>query len=77
MEAEDEELDLKQKSYKQAVEDWIAAIKDEETLASCEHSVAEIDRWEAAGFREDELRNKAKAAKKDYEDALRLKFFSF
>jgi hypothetical protein len=37
--------------------------------------MSEVDRWEAAHFREDELRNQAKAAKKEYEAALRLKFF--
>jgi hypothetical protein len=36
----------------------------------------EIDRWEHAHFQEEELRNKAKAAKKDYEGALRFKFFA-
>ena len=77
MDAENVELDAKQRAYKAAVEEWIAGIKEEEALASVEHSVADIDRWEAAGFREDELRDKAKAAKKEYEDALREKFFSF
>jgi hypothetical protein len=77
VETEDVDLDLKQSEYKAAVEEWIAAIREEEELASGDHSVAEIDRWEAAGFREEELRQKAKAAKKEYEDALRLKFFSF
>jgi hypothetical protein len=41
------------------------------------HSVAEIDKWEAAHFKEDEIRHQVKAAKKDYEDALRQKFFGF
>lgn len=76
-EAENLDLDLKQNQYKAAIEEWIAGIKEEEALASGEHSVADVDRWEAAGFREEDLRKKAKAAKKEYEDALRLKFFSF
>jgi len=73
----DQELDQKQAAYKAAVEEWIAAIREEEALASGEHSVADIDRWEEAHFREEELRNKAMAAKKGYEDALREKFFGF
>jgi hypothetical protein len=77
MEVEDVELDQKQAAYKAAVEDWIAAIREEEALASGEHSVDDIDQWEEAGFRENELRDKAKEAKKEYEDALRLKFFGF
>ena len=77
MEVDDYELDGKQAAYKAAVEDWIAAIREEEALASGEHSVDNIDRWEAAHFREEELRNRAKAVKKNYVDALRLKFFGF
>ncbi|MFY9937953.1 MAG: hypothetical protein WAK33_13830 [Silvibacterium sp.] len=77
MKMEDSELDQKQNAYKAAVEAWIAGIKEEEALASGDHSVAEIDRWEEADFREEALRKKVKAAKKEYEDALRLKFFDF
>ncbi len=71
------ELDRMQAAYKAAVEEWIKAIRDEEALASVNHSIAEIDRWEGAHFREDELRNAVKAAKKQYEDALRERFFDF
>ncbi len=71
------ELDTLQAAYKAAVEEWIKAIREEEALASVNHSVAEVDQWEAAHFHEDDLRNAVKAAKKDYEDALRKKFFAF
>jgi hypothetical protein len=77
MEVEDSVLDQKQAAYKTVVEEWIAAIREEEALASGDHSVAEIDRWEEAHFREEKLRNRAKAAKKEYENALREKFFGF
>jgi hypothetical protein len=79
MEIEDEvaELDRLQAAYKGAVDEWRAAIREEEDLASVNHSVAEVDRWEGAHYREEELRSKAKAAKKEYEAALRLKFFGF
>jgi hypothetical protein len=69
------DLDELQSAYNAAVEEWIAAIRKEEALASVDHSVAEVDQWEQAHFHEDELRYKAKAAKKKYEDALRVKFF--
>ncbi len=46
-------------------------------LASVNHNVAEIDQWEAAHFKEDELRDLVLEAKKEYEDALRRKFFDF
>ncbi|HTY84681.1 MAG TPA: hypothetical protein VMB19_10710 [Silvibacterium sp.] len=77
MNVEESELDQRQAAYKTAVEAWIAAIREEEALASGDHSVAEIDRWERAHFDEEEQRNRAKAAKKEYEDALREKFFGF
>jgi hypothetical protein len=70
-------LDQSRNAYKAAVEEWIAAIKQEEALASVDHSVAEVDQWEQAHFKEDALRKKAKAAKKQYEDALRERFYGF
>jgi hypothetical protein len=72
-----ETLDQLQSEYKAAVEEWIKTIREEEALASVDHSIAEVDTWEAAGFREEDARNKAKAAKKRYEDTLREKFFNF
>ena len=71
------DLDQMQAAYKTAVEQWIAAIKEDEALASVTHTVAEVDKWENANFKEDELRTKVKAAKKRYEDALREKYFGF
>ena len=77
MDQEQLELDQLQRAYKNAVEEWIAAIKQEELLASVEHSIADVDRWELACFAEDDLRNKVKALKKLYEDALREKYYGF
>ena len=71
------ELDQMQAAYKAAVEEWIAAIKHEEALASVNHTIAEVDKWEGAHFAEDKIRGKVKAAKKKYEDALRENFFGF
>jgi len=59
------------------VEQWIAAIRSKETLASANHSLIEIEKWDDAHMQEDKLRNKVKAAKATYEDALRYKFFGF
>ena len=71
------DLDALQAAYKQAEEAWIAAIREEEALASVVHDVAEIDAWEAAGFHEEELRDRAKSAKAAYEDGLRRTHFNF
>jgi hypothetical protein len=70
------ELDRLQAAYKAAVDEWVSAIRQEEALASGNHSVAEIDQWEAADFAADEARDRVKAAKKQYEDGLRMKFFN-
>jgi hypothetical protein len=77
MAVEISDLDQMQAAYKTAVDNWISTIREEEALASGDHSEAEIDAWEAADFREEDAREKAKQAKKDYEDALREKFFNF
>jgi hypothetical protein len=70
-------LDELQSAYKAAVEEWIAAIKHEEDLASVDHDVAKIDLWEQANFDEDAVRSRVKAAKKRYEDALREIIYGF
>ena len=74
MSSEHPELDDLQTAYKTAVEKWISAIRDEEALASANHSVIEIDQWEKAHLDEDEMRTAVKAAKASYEDALRKQF---
>ena len=71
------ELDQMQSKYKTAVDAWVSAIRQEEALASVNHTVAQVDQWENAADLEEEARNNAKAAKKDYEDALRKEFFNF
>lgn len=77
MDTEHLELDQLQSAYKAAVEAWISSIRAEETLASANHSMIEIDQWEKSHLDEDEMRNAVKAAKAKYEDALRAKFFGF
>ncbi|MEI9977472.1 MAG: hypothetical protein WDN23_00475 [Edaphobacter sp.] len=77
MAVEISDLDQLQTAYKTAVDQWIATIRDEEALASGNHSEAEIDAWEAACFREEDARKLAREAKKQYEGALREKFFNF
>jgi hypothetical protein len=71
------ELDRLQLTYKAAVDEWVIAIRNEEALASVNHSVADVDRWEQAHFQEDALRQRVLTAKREYEDALRAKYFGF
>ena len=65
MQNDTSELDQMQTAYKVAVEEWIAAIRREEALASVNHSIAEVDKWEGAHFAEDKIRSKVKAAKSE------------
>ena len=71
------ELDELLAGYKSAVEEWIAAIRVEEDFAKPDHSVKDWDAWDQAGFKEEDARKKAKAARKAYVDALREKFYNF
>ena len=77
MEPDTQELDRLQVKYKAAVEECVGAIRHEEALAAGNHAVTEIDQWEAAHFAEDAIRSRVKAAKSEYEDGLRKKFFDF
>jgi hypothetical protein len=71
------ELDSLLADYKAAVDEWRAAIRAEEDFATPDHSMKEWGVWDQAGFREEEAREKAKAARKAYVDALREKLFNF
>jgi hypothetical protein len=71
------ELDRLRQAYKDAVEQWVTAIRAEENLATPDHTVPAVDVWEHAGFDEEEARDKAKEARQEYEDALRKVDFGF
>lgn len=70
-------LDEMQRAYKEAVDAWVVTIRAEEELASQAHSLAEVDKWEAAHAREEEFRSIAKKAKLQYEEAIRQEYFGF
>jgi len=71
------ELDKLQADYKTAVEQWIAAIRAEEALASVHHSVAELDKWEQSHWLEHKAHKEVIFRKRLYEDALRRDLFGF
>jgi hypothetical protein len=68
---DDAGLDSLRQAYKEAVERWVAAIREEEALATPDHSVHAWDLWQQAGFAEEEARKRALAAKEHYESGLR------
>lgn len=58
-------------AYKKAVDDWVDAIRAEEALATTDHSMTAMERWDDAHFKEDDARTKATEARDAYKDALR------
>jgi hypothetical protein len=74
---ENAELDQLRLKYKAAVEQWIAAIRFEEDLATSDHSMIAVEDWEKADFSEEDARKIAKAARAEYQDALREVLFNF
>jgi len=71
------ELDRLRDAYKKAVDEWVAAIREEEDLATPDHSIVQMERWDAAGFREQDAKGMADTAKEAYKDALRKINYSF
>ena len=68
-------LDELQLAYKQAVDRWVQAIRAEEALATPDHSESAMERWDEAGFAEQEAQHNAKQARDEYKGALRLLHF--
>jgi len=71
------ELDRLQQAYKAAVDQWVAAIREDEALATHDYSIPAWERWEHAGFKEQEARDKAKGAKEAYKKGLRQRDYDF
>ncbi len=74
---ENAELDKLRFQYKAAVERWIAAIRNEEDLATPDHSMVAVEEWDKANFTEEDARKIAKAARAEYQDALREVLYNF
>jgi flagellar biosynthesis/type III secretory pathway protein FliH len=77
MPIETAELDGLRQAYKAAVDLWVAAIREEEALATADYSLPAWERWDQAGFNEQDAQDKAKAAKEAYKDGLRQRDYGF
>ena len=64
-------LDALQQKYKQAVDQWVAAIRAEEALATPDHSETAMERWDHADFAVKDAEKQAKEARDDYKEGLR------
>jgi hypothetical protein len=65
------DLDQLRLAYKQATDGWVAAIRAEEALATPDHSMIAMEKWDDAHFREEDAHAKATKAREAYKDALR------
>lgn len=56
---------------------WVDAIRAEEALANEDHSLKEMELWDAAGFKLHDAELAAKKARDAYKNALRKKNYGF
>ncbi len=66
-----EDLDQLRIAYKEAVDEWVDTIRAEEALATPDHSMIAMERWDTAHFSEHDAHTKATKARDAYKDALR------
>jgi len=66
-----EDLDQLRHAYKTAVDEWVDAIRAEEALATPDHSMIAMEKWDEAHFREHDAHLKVTDARDAYKDALR------
>lgn len=66
-----EDLDQLRLAYKKAVDEWVDAIRNEEALATPDHSMTAMEKWDDAHFKEHDAHSKATEAREAYKNALR------
>jgi len=65
------DLDQLRIDYKKCVDLWVLAIRAEEALATEDHSMIAMEKWDDAHFREQDAQEKATQAREAYKDGLR------
>jgi TRAP-type C4-dicarboxylate transport system substrate-binding protein len=73
----DKNFDQLLKDYRQTIDAWVDAIRAEEALANDDHSMVEMEKWDAAGFTVHDTEAAAKKARDQYKNALRKKNYGF
>lgn len=66
-----EDLDTLRDAYKKAVDEWVEAIRAEEALATPDHSMTAMEKWDDAHFVEQDAQSRATTAREAYKDGLR------
>ena len=70
------DLDQLRIAYKTAVDAWINAIRAEEALATPDHSMIAMEKWDDAHFKEHDAHAKVTQAREAYKDGLRAVNYS-
>ena len=70
-------LDQLRMSYKQAVDNWVNSIRSEEALATPDHSMLAMEKWDEARFNEQDAEARVSEAREAYKDALRKANYDF
>jgi hypothetical protein len=70
-------LDELQATYKQAVDQWVTAIRAEEALATPDHSETAMEHWDSADFGVQDAAKRAKQARDAYKEGLRQLNYGF
>ena len=65
------------KQYKRAIDYWVETIRNEESLATPDHSMVSMEKWDAAGFAMLDAEAAAKKTREEYKNALRKKNYGF
>lgn len=65
------ELNQLRLAYKKAVDQWVKAVRAEEALATPNHSMIAMEKWDAAHLKEQDAQAKATAGREAYKDGLR------
>lgn len=74
---DDQSFDQLLHTYRQAVDAWVGAIRAEESLATEDHSMVQMEKWDDAGFKLHDAELTAKKARDAYKNALRKKNYGF
>ena len=65
-------LDQLRLAYKNAVDQWVEAIRAEEALAAPDHSMIAMEHWDTAHFKEHDAHAEVTKARDAYKDGLRV-----
>jgi hypothetical protein len=65
------DLDQLHLDYKRAIDECADTIRDEEALATPDHSMIVMEQWDTAHLREHDAHTKATETRDAYKDALR------